>query len=147
MSEEEIDQIEADAAKLKETIPDTPEEEKTLQVPNRQKDPKFINMPSAAGWLRLKVRSSSNVRDVLNGIANEIRNSSLLTGEVAHEFLKRIIDLVGDVPVRFVSKADLYAYAARSRELKPIGYTRHSAGWALQLSNPPDRYKRSTRKS
>ena len=112
-------------AKLAKEGEPTPEEEKTLQVPNTRKDTKEISLPTKSGWIKLAVRRNSNVRDMLTSIASEVRASGFATGDLAHDILQKVVDLVGDVPVRYVSKKEIYYFATLdgidARKAKPGG--------------------------
>ena len=112
MTDEQLDAMEKEQERILGKIDagskPSPEEEHILQVPNRAENPDHINIELDNGkWVQLKVRRSESIRDMLSAIADEVRQSGFATGDLAHDFLKRVIDLVGDVRVRYVSKAEL----------------------------------------
>ena len=96
------------------------------QQPNRRMDAKRIALPignGRYGWY-INVRSNTTVREMLQGIMHELGVGTLKSGDLAKEFAQRLIDLVGDMPVRYVSKKELYDYYKADGDKDPRG-----SGW------------------
>lgn len=106
------------------------EDERTLQTPNRRVETDHVNLPvdgknGEKKWYRVKVRSNSNVRDMLTPIRDKIGVGDIRSGDIARAMLDKIVDLVGDVKVRYVSKKELNELAiahGMGRDFRPAGF-------------------------